>query len=163
VNIFASSDDPVACARALDDKRVNKMIVESCQILSTVLHLKGCGSPDLYKPAYVNHPILLWSAQDARNYAWLFRHVRALFDERAFRTGNRRHLSQRLMPLLGRHARTKRPPTGFLNCTPFKDCADVHAAYRATLCDKWRTDIRPPVWSRRGPPDFFRPARGAAC
>jgi len=155
MNIFATSDDPIACARALDDKRLNKMIVESCQILSTVLHMTGRGSSEIYKPAYTSHPVVLWVASDRRNYAWLYRHLQALFDERAFRTGHREHRSARLTPELGRHVKTVAAPAAFQNCTPYKELADTHQAYRMTLASKWRQDLRPPVWTRRGPPDFF--------
>lgn len=155
MNIFVVSKDPVACARALDDKRLNKMIVESCQILSTALHLRGHGSAEIYKPAHVRHPVVLWTAEDARHYAWLYRHLTALFEERIFRTDKAEHLSRRLLPLLGRHVETQVPPSSFVNCTPFKDIDDVHLAYRMTLCAKWRQDVRPPIWSKRGPPVFF--------
>ena len=155
MNIFATSADPAACAWALDDKRLNKMIVESCQILCTALHIRGHGSPLLYKPAYTKHPAVLWTASDPRHYAWLFRHLDALFDERSFRTENATHRSRRVAPELQRHVATDALPTSFQNCTPYKDLADTHLAYRLTLAEKWRRDIRPPTWSRRGPPTFF--------
>ena len=93
VNIFVTSPDPHACALARDDLRLNKMIVELCQILSTVLHLSGRGSPELYKPAYIRHPVVLWTASDARHYTWLVHHLEALFEERAFRFGSSEHRS----------------------------------------------------------------------
>jgi hypothetical protein len=155
MNVFAVSADPVECARALDDKRLNKMIVESGQILSTVLHLRGRGSPGIYKPAYPRHPVVLWAAADPRNYAWLFRHLEALFAERAFRLETDAHRSRRILPELSRHVESHEAPAAFLNCTPYKALADVHLAYRRTLTDKWRRDVRPPTWRRRRPPDFY--------
>jgi hypothetical protein len=154
MNVFASSADPVAAARALDDKRVNKMIVESCQILSAALHLRGMGSTDIYRPAYLRHPVVRWTAADQRNYAWLFRHLEALFDERTFRSGSGEHRSRRLVPILAQHVETDAAPVSFENCTPYKQIEDVHLAYRLTLADKWRQDVRPPTWLRRGPPEF---------
>lgn len=154
MNIFATSADPAEAARALDDLRLNKMIVESCQILSTVLHRTARGSPGLYKPAYLNHPVVLWAAADPRHYAWLCRHLRALLRERAFRR-QPPHKSARLLPLLCRHAHARRRPAEFCNCTPHPELADVHAAYRLTLMEKWRQDRRPPRWTRRGPPAFW--------
>jgi len=62
MNIFAISADPIQCAQALDDKRLNKMIVETCQILCAALHLTNRGSQNLYKAAYLRHPIVLWVA-----------------------------------------------------------------------------------------------------
>ena len=154
VNIFVTSADPRACALALDDVRLNKMIVESCQILSTVLHLSGRGSAELYKPAYQRHPVVLWTSSDDRHYAWLVRHVESLFEERVYRHERSTHRSLRLLPLLRRHAGNAAAPETFVNCTPYKDASSVYLAYRMTLRDKWRRDRRPPVWSMRGPPDF---------
>jgi hypothetical protein len=159
LNIFATSADPVASARALDDRRVNKMIVESCQILSSSLHLTGRGSPELYKPAYVHHPTVLWTARDPSHYAWLYRHVVALLEERDFRTEGRAHASSRLLRPLAVHVETDEEPVEFQNCTPFPDMRDVHAAYRKTLMEKWRNDVMPPTWRRRRKPAFAAPSR----
>jgi hypothetical protein len=155
VNIFVTSPDPRACALALDDIRLNKMIVESCQILSTVLHLSGRGSLELYKPAYIRHPVVLWTARDACHYTWLVRHLKALFEERVFRFGSSGHRSLRLLPFLTQYIENLAAPTAFENCTPYKDVPSVYLAYQMTLRDKWRQDRRSPTWTRRGPPNFF--------
>jgi hypothetical protein len=160
MNIFATSDDPVACALALDDKRINKMIVEACQMLSTALHLSGRGSPQIYQSAYSRHPVVLWTASDPRNYAWLYRHLEALLAERTFRTDRLEHRSRRLLPMLSRFVETETPPAAFQNCTPHKEIDDVHRAYRVTLCKKGQRDRRPAMWTRRGPPTFFRNPAG---
>jgi len=154
VNIFACDPDPRVCARALDDLRVNKMIVETCQLASAALHAGGHGTEELYRPAYLNHPATLWVAADARNYGWLVRHLAALFDERRWRTGKEEHASRRVFPLLAAHVATDAAPDTFVNCTPYKDL-EVHEAYRRTLVLKWRGDKRPSRWLRRGPPAFF--------
>jgi hypothetical protein len=153
MNIFVTSADPRACAQALDDLRLNKMIVESCQILCSALHLTGHGSAGLYKPAYTRHPVVLWTARDRTHYAWLFRHLEGLFEERAFRLARSEHRSLRLLPPLAAHAEGSAVPAGFENCTPYKE-GSVYLAYQRTLNDKWRQDRRPPAWSRRGPPEF---------
>src|SRR6478736_197855 len=70
MNIFATSSDPIRSAQALDDLRLNKMIVESCQILSAALHVTGRGTPDLYQPAYTRHPVVLWTADDPEECGW---------------------------------------------------------------------------------------------
>jgi Pyrimidine dimer DNA glycosylase len=133
VNIFVTSPDPRACALALDDLRLNKMIVESCQILCTVLHLSGLGSPELYKPAYIRHPVVLWTARDARHYAWLVHHLEALFDERAFRFGSSEHRSLRLLPFLTQYVENLMAPEVFVNCTPYKNVPSIYLAYQMTL------------------------------
>lgn len=157
MNVFASSPDPVASARALDDRRLNKMIVESAQILCTALHLNGHASDELYRPAYAAHPVVRWAASDAKNFAWVCRHFAALLQERRFRTAKSDHASARLLPVLMAHVTTRRPPDGFANCTPHKGLADVHAAYRQTLAEKWARDRPPPTWLKRGPPAFAPP------
>jgi hypothetical protein len=53
------------------DQHLNKMIVESAQMLSTVLHLQGRGDSGLMKPAYQNHPCTRWIAADPGNFAWV--------------------------------------------------------------------------------------------
>jgi hypothetical protein len=155
MNIFATSPDPIKSAQALDDLRLNKMIVESCQILSTALHITGRGSSELYRPAYKSHPIVLWAAGDPSHYGWLFRHLEGLFAERAFRAGKLEHRSLRLLPTLSRHLATSIEPAAFENCTPYKSIECVHLAYQMTLRDKWERDIRPSRWLKRGPPTFF--------
>lgn len=154
MNIFACDPDPGVCGRALDDLRLNKMIVETCQLGCAVLHGSGRGSEALYRPAYLNHPCTLWAAADARNYGWLVRHLAALFGERTYRTGKNEHASRRLLPVLLGHIATDAAPEAFVNCTPFKDL-ETHEAYRRTLVAKWRNDKRPPSWGRRGPPSFL--------
>jgi pyrimidine dimer DNA glycosylase len=155
MNIFATSPDPTTSAQALDDLRLNKMIVESCQILSTALHITGRGTSDLYRPAYTSHPVVLWTAGDPRHYGWLFRHLEALFGERSFRTGKLEHRSLQLLPGLNLHVTTSVAPVRFENCTPYKSIDCVHLAYQMTLRHKWDHDIRRPSWSKRGPPNFW--------
>jgi hypothetical protein len=155
VNIFVTSPDPHACALALDDIRLNKMIIESCQILCTVLHLSGRGSPELYKPAYIRHPVVLWTARDARHYTWLVRHLEALFEGRVFRLCSSEHRSLQLLPFLTQYVENLMAPVVFVNCTPYKDVPSVYLAYQMTLRDKWRQDRRLPAWSKQGSPNFF--------
>lgn len=48
MNLFVSDLDPCQAARNLDDKRVNKMILETAQMLCCALHARGIAAP--YKP-----------------------------------------------------------------------------------------------------------------
>src|SRR5262249_55932583 len=43
-----------------------------------------CILQSLYKAAYLRHPIVLWATGDERNYAWLYWHLLALFEERSW-------------------------------------------------------------------------------
>src|SRR5512141_1740602 len=82
MNIFASSPCPIESARNLDDKRVNKMLCESCELLSfhrPELHLK--------LRRYPHHPITKWVGESPSNYLWLYLHLGGLHAEYHFRRG----------------------------------------------------------------------------
>ena len=49
MQVFAIDKDPIVCATALDDTRVNKMSIEAAQILSTAAILNGNYHPKLCK------------------------------------------------------------------------------------------------------------------
>lgn len=78
MNIFVLDVDPFYAAKAHCDKHVPKMILESAQMLSTVL-----GGP--YKPTHANHPCTLWVAESRANAEWLWELMGALDIEYATR------------------------------------------------------------------------------
>lgn len=65
MNIFILDRDPAVAARYHCDKHVSKMILESAQMLSTVL-----GGP--YKKTHQNHPCTVWVSESMGNAVWLF-------------------------------------------------------------------------------------------
>jgi hypothetical protein len=67
------------------DAHVVKMIVESCQILSTVNHLRG--NPIGYKPTHINHPCVKAVSNNIHNEKWLLNHCRSLINEYHYRYG----------------------------------------------------------------------------
>lgn len=79
MNIFHLHNDPVVSAQMMCDKHVVKMILESAQILSTVLN--KCGEKTTYKPTHHNHPSVLWAGTSQENFAWLREHGLALCQE----------------------------------------------------------------------------------
>lgn len=82
MNIFVLDKDPVSSARAMCDKHVVKMILESCQMLSTALQIKtGHIPPFAYKPTHKNHPCSVWARETNANFQWLTRHAKALIRE----------------------------------------------------------------------------------
>jgi hypothetical protein len=81
VNIFVVNENPYIAARNLCDKHVVKMIVESCQMLSTSDQLhRGLPRNQRYKIAYQHHPCVR-SLQNQSNYIWLTHHLRGLLQE----------------------------------------------------------------------------------
>ena len=70
-------------AQSQDNYRVVKMILESCQILSTVLNEQGVKAP--YKSFNPKHPSCLWAAESSANFENLALHCFALIEEYAER------------------------------------------------------------------------------
>lgn len=107
MNIFMIHKDPVVAARAMTDKHVVKMIVESAQLMSTAhryldgemyvtlsksgSRLKRWNHPTLddvlYKSCFINHPSGVWIREAEENYMWLYNHFAALCDEYTARYG----------------------------------------------------------------------------
>ena len=85
MNIFAiESDDHgnvdwINSAQSQDNYRVVKMILESCQILSTALNEQGVQAP--YRSFNPKHPSCLWAAESSANFEALIEHCYALLDE----------------------------------------------------------------------------------
>jgi hypothetical protein len=86
MNIFAIEGDIETgeidwekSAQSQDNLRVVKMILESCQILSTVINEQGLKAP--YRSFNPKHPSCLWAAESASNYMNLALHCQAMIDE----------------------------------------------------------------------------------
>jgi len=85
MNIFAIESkedgtiDWIASAKSQDNYRVVKMILESCQILSTVLNEQGVNAP--YKSFNPKHPSCLWAAESSDNFENLIVHCASMIDE----------------------------------------------------------------------------------
>ncbi|MDJ0953368.1 MAG: pyrimidine dimer DNA glycosylase/endonuclease V [Acidimicrobiia bacterium] len=159
MQLFATSPDPVESAKALDDKRVNKMTIETAQIICTAEHLNGRDAP--YKPTHVHHPCVKWSAESLSNLSWVIFHHLALADLYTHVTG-KTHLSFTKVGKIYEHlADWSNLPSVFVNCAcdrksgiDFTHVEDVHEAYRLYLCARWPNDKRPPVWKNRAQPDW---------
>ena len=85
MNIFAIEDnkaggiDWIKSAQSQDNYRVVKMILESCQILSTVLNEQGIDAP--YRSFNPKHPSCLWAAESSDNFTNLVVHCAAMIEE----------------------------------------------------------------------------------
>ena len=89
MNIFAIESDIngeidwIKSAQSQDNYRVVKMILESCQILCTVLNEQGEDAP--YRSFNPKHPSCLWAAESSNNFESLALHCLALIGEYAER------------------------------------------------------------------------------
>lgn len=156
MNIFVSSFDPIESAQVLDDKRVIKMILESAQILSSVLVLNNFKAP--YKLTHKNHPVVKWVQESSENYWWLVEHFQALCHEYEDRFNKTHKTSQYYNDFVDGYfyliRNNKRTP--FVNCTKFKEIKEITQAYRLALIDKWNNDKRPPKWTNSSKPEWYR-------
>ena len=92
MNIFAIEGnektgeiDWIKSAKSQDNMRVVKMILESCQILSTVLNEQGIEAP--YRSFNPKHPSCMWAAESSENFRNLMKHCAAMIQEYEMRFG----------------------------------------------------------------------------
>jgi hypothetical protein len=101
MNIFVLDEDPAQAAWDMCNKHVVKMIVESCQLLSTAHHVldgiqitrtgkngrkfstyettrKDFFFPPLLRCTMVNHPCTIWTRSSNLAYSWLWSHVKEM-------------------------------------------------------------------------------------
>lgn len=153
MNIFVLDEDPARAAAQQCDRHVVKMIVESGQLLSTVMHEHGVEGP--WRSTHKHHPCTLWAGACEENYRWLWEHMGALLAEFTRRYGKHHawephwaELWERRpdLPKLGRR-------TPFAQCMPeqYRVPEDAVKAYRAYYKGekagfaKWKTG-NCPVW-----------------
>ena len=104
MNIFAIEGDEETgeidwekSAQSQDNLRVVKMILESCQIMSTVINEQGLKAP--YRSFNPKHPSCLWASESASNYMNLALHCQAMIDEYEHRF-NKTHKCQAVLKTL---------------------------------------------------------------
>lgn len=83
MNIFFLDEDISLCAQYHCDAHVVKMILESTQMLCTVLHQQGIDAP--YRPTHQHHPCVIWAGESLDNWCWLKTLVAELNNEYQYR------------------------------------------------------------------------------
>lgn len=178
MNIFATDECPYASAQALDDKRINKMLTESVQMLSTATYIMNRprwdelqswnedaphdGGKYVFKPTHANHPCNVWVRASMDNFLWLHRYaaiLHILFQEKS----QKKHRSAFCLswiegtalklPYIGRTpfcnaARNSDLGFDFAHITPTTE------AYRLYLNARWPHDKLAPTWKERKRPDW---------
>jgi hypothetical protein len=81
MNIFFLSENPLTAARYHADTHVVKMILESAQILCSVINQRAGSQVTPYKTTHLNHPCTVWAGKSFENAQWLLHLARALNDE----------------------------------------------------------------------------------
>lgn len=162
MNIFVVDKDPIVAAHQLCDKHVVKMIVEGCQMLSTVHRMSAShvvyAPIELYKASFHNHPCTIWARKTTANYQWLADHTHALSLEYTHRYG-KIHLSHEMTKWFIAHCPLQIPQgdlTTFAQAMPDKyKCSDAVTAYRnyylyeKSRFAKWKF-TQAPEWYTQG-------------
>lgn len=156
MNIFVLDRDIGKCARYHADQHVIKMILESAQMLCTVVNNNGGTSP--YKSTHERHPCTRWVGLSLSNWCWLRHLALALNTEYRYRfNASADHGSAQV-------ARSLLPPeivdyglTEFVQAMPdrYKVPHDAVEAYRRFYIGE---KARFATWTRRRPPRWFSAA-----
>jgi len=165
MQIFLTSPDYKQCAKDLDDKRLQKIIVESAQIASTALWMNNCDVAETltsngmcYLPTHEHHPLCKWAAESYGNYIEVLRYGIALCDEYYFRT-RKIHKTFFIISLMIRKIfaidfKYHEEPTLQPNCTTnHKHIDNVYEAYWQELLYKWANDKQAPTCTIRNMPN----------
>lgn len=104
MNIFVVNTDPELAAIQLCDKHINKMTVETVQMLVSASRRHGATDSDVpttskgtpHKGGYANHPSTVWAGDSKDNFIWLFYHGLALAEEFKYRYGKEHACSAQL-------------------------------------------------------------------
>ena len=176
MNIFATSNDPIACALALDDRRLNKMVLETAQLICTACHVHGFDYRIPYKSTHINHPCAVWAATNIANLEWLCDHFDALCQEYRDRMRRSHSCEAAMQSLVDSLALYQFDDT--IERTPLPNCAanaelgitykhlpDVHHAYRKYLAVRIAHEIRAfvqckanyyPKWTNKSAPEWLQ-------
>jgi hypothetical protein len=152
-NIFVLDTDINRCAEYHCDRHVNKMILESVQIMCTVLNLRGLETP--YKSTHRQHPCVLWADQSYDNFLWLGELAAALNKEYRFRYNkDRDHASIRVLADILHFRYESLGLTEFAQAMPacYKAPGNAVAAYRDYYLGEKQSFA---FWTRRTPPDWW--------
>lgn len=158
MNIFATHGSPRKCAKFLDNKRLNKMILETAQILCTAMQLNGVEDDRLYKPTHRYHPCVKWAANNSDNMIWLIKLFKAYCKEYTKRFNKTHATATKLWGIFATILCASGPDFSdgrdeFPNCArnkekgiDFTHIKDVHRAYRLYLRERWKSDKIKPKW-----------------
>ena len=162
MNIFVVDLDPRQAARDLSDKHVVKMVVEGCQMLSTI-HRMGSShviyAPvELYKASFQNHPCTIWARKTSENYLWLANHTLALSREYSLRYPGKIHKAHDMciwftkviphnVPIGELTEFAQAMPDKYKNSDPVQAYRNYYIGEKSGFA-KWKT--QPPEWFMEG-------------
>lgn len=159
MNIFLPYENDIEkSVMSLDDKRLNKQILECKQLLSLAIDEKAC--VDISKRGYKNHPIYTHYKYDLKflslygyycclEYKFRFNKEHSIhkyFDDKRIEY-NRLQLFTTYLPYYMEGSKGK---PNYIRTT-----SNVGHLYRMKLIEKWVMDKRQPKWTNREVPSFY--------
>ena len=166
MNIFFLSESPFEAAAMHNDMHVRKMLIESCQILCTTLHVIGEYSGEIpYKKTHENHPSVKWVRESNQNYLWLLTLSMYLLCEYEYRF-EKKHKCEPVVDWLNSHlpkSLPNIPQTEFklgFDINKYPECKheDPIESYRLFYANHkkvWGKDNKPHTWTKRMVPFFM--------
>lgn len=152
MNIFYLDEDIETCAQYHCDAHVIKMILESAQILCTVLWINNIPAP--YRSTHKNHPCVLWANHSLSNWNWLKDLTIALNKEYQYRFNHQHNhksydvvltLTPPPLPDLGLTKITQAMPEEYQNRDPVLAYRQYFMARKSHLAK----------WTKRGIPPWY--------
>lgn len=158
-------------AKALDDRRLVKMTVETLQLFAYAMNnlkipecyyplSKETGLPFKANNSHTKHPVTIWLQQSVENFDWMFIYLQEMMKEYEFRFEKPSFVDSINLERISK-ARSLWPNgclTPFANCSLHQNIEDTLIAYKKTLIDKWKkgelSSRTLPRWTKRERPNF---------
>lgn len=154
MNIFVTDKCPKLSAQALDDRRVNKMIIESIQMMAYAIAANSPSSEleellprtiddNTYKIGgpHKKHPCSIWAGRTRGNFLWLLLHTVELIRQKEIRYPNGKstyHYRKAVIRCFkSRFKIPNEPLEAFQNSSEHKNIGSTIFAYRLTMIRKW--------------------------
>lgn len=151
MNIFVTDKCPKISAQILDDGRVNKMIIESLQMMAyaiarhsddeSALPLTKDDVPYKVGGNHKKHPCSIWAGNNRANYNWLLAHTIELIKQKKKRFPDGKGIDSYTRGVIQCHKSRHLIPAGklqeFQNSSEHKGIGDTVFAYRLTMVRKW--------------------------
>lgn len=153
MNIFVLDYDIQKCVEYHADQHVVKMILESTQMLCTVLNKSGLQAP--YKSTHAHHPCTLWAGDSLENWKWLQTLALSLNEEYRFRFDRQKdHKSALIARALPDPPIRNYGLTDFAQAMPdeYKCPGNAVKAYRQFYVAE---KAHFAMWTKRPVPDWF--------
>lgn len=181
MNLFILSECPIEAAQMQCDKHINKMTVESAQMLSTAHRMLDGYSekrpsksgkrlstywahPELddvlYKAVHHHHPCTVWTMETSDNYKWHYAHFITLAEEFEHRYGKQHKTFVQLKDIL--KDTPKNIAVGPMTDWPLAMKANPECMFDGEAVRSYRVyyqtkqDRFKMVWTKRSTPEWFK-------